>query len=85
MNRIGFSKAEMGAKLRQIRRARELTLDEVARRMGLAGKGRHNLMIRLETNRVTPRVPNLVTELMPKEVISEVTPWTRSTPSINSG
>ena len=47
-----FFTSDMGARLREIRRRRGLTLDEVASRMGLSGEGRHNLVARLESGRI---------------------------------
>jgi transcriptional regulator with XRE-family HTH domain len=47
-----FFTPEMGARLKAIRERRGLDKGEVAARMGLAGKGRHNLITRLETGRI---------------------------------
>ena len=47
-----FFTPEMGARLREIRSKRSLTLDEVAARMGLAGKGRKTFVGRLEQGNI---------------------------------
>ncbi len=48
-----FFTPEMGARLRAIREKVGMNKGEVADRMGLSGKGRHNLITRLETGKVT--------------------------------
>ena len=47
-----FFTPEMGARLREIRSKRGLTLDEVAAGMGLAGKGRKTFVGRLEQGNI---------------------------------
>jgi transcriptional regulator with XRE-family HTH domain len=53
MTREVFFTPEMGARLRAIREKSGMDKGEVAARMGLTGKGRHNLITRLETGKVT--------------------------------
>ena len=52
MAREVFFTLEMGARLRAIREKVGMDKGEVAARMGLKGKGRHNLITRLETGKV---------------------------------
>jgi transcriptional regulator with XRE-family HTH domain len=53
MNRKSkFFTAEMGRRLRDLRQKKGLSEDQVAERMGLRGKGRWNLIARLEHGRV---------------------------------
>ena len=52
MSERTFFTPEMGARLRAIRSKRGLTLDEVAARMGLAGKGRKTFVGRLEQGNI---------------------------------
>ena len=52
MSERTFFTAEMGARLRGIRLKRGLTLDAVAARMGLAGKGRKTFVGRLEQGNI---------------------------------
>jgi transcriptional regulator with XRE-family HTH domain len=47
-----FFTPEMGARLRELRTRKGLTQDEVAERVGLHGKGRWNLIGRLEKGRI---------------------------------
>ena len=52
MTREVFFTTEMGARLKAIREKVGMDKGEVAARMGLSGKGRHNLITRLETGKV---------------------------------
>ena len=52
MTREVFFTPEMGARLKAIREKVGMDKGEVAARMGLKGKGRHNLVTRLEAGRV---------------------------------
>jgi len=51
MTRPAFFTSEMGSRLRRIRLKVGMDKGEVAARMGLKGKGRHNLVTRLETGK----------------------------------
>ena len=53
MTREVFFTPEVGARLRAVREKVGMNKGEVAARMGLSGKGRHNLITRLETGKVT--------------------------------